>query len=89
VPLLIILAIWIVVFALSRYVSLASICASFALPFAAWVLGETTAITLVTAALAVLAIYKHKANIQRLIKGTESRISVKKPLPSDEPNPTA
>jgi glycerol-3-phosphate acyltransferase PlsY len=87
-PLVIILSIWIVVFALSRYVSLASISASFALPFAAWVVGESTAITLVTAALAVLAIYKHKANIQRLIKGTESRIGVKKPLPSDAPNPT-
>jgi glycerol-3-phosphate acyltransferase PlsY len=89
VPLVIILSIWIVVFALSRYVSLASISASFALPFAAWVVGESTAITLVTAALAVLAIYKHKANIQRLLKGTENRIGVKKPLPSDAPNPTA
>ena len=84
-PLLIILGIWIVVLALTRYVSLASISASFALPFAAWLVGESTAKTLVTAALAALAIYKHKANIQRLLKGTENRISVKKPLPSDAP----
>jgi glycerol-3-phosphate acyltransferase PlsY len=82
---LIILGIWIVVLALTRYVSLASISASFALPFAAWLVGESTAKTLVTAALAALAIYKHKANIQRLLKGTENRISVKKPLPSDAP----
>ena len=39
-PLLIILGVWIVVFAVSRYVSLASICASFALPFATWFTGE-------------------------------------------------
>jgi glycerol-3-phosphate acyltransferase PlsY len=88
-PLIIILAIWTVVFALSRYVSLASISAAFALPFAAWVIGESTAITLVTAALAVLAIYKHRANIQRLLRGTENRIGVKKPLPPDEPKPSA
>ncbi|MGO8930385.1 MAG: glycerol-3-phosphate 1-O-acyltransferase PlsY [Limisphaerales bacterium] len=88
-PFLIILAIWIVVFALSRYVSLASISASFALPFAAWLVGESTTIILVTAALAALAIYKHKANIQRLIKGTENRIGAKQPLPSGVPKTTA
>jgi acyl phosphate:glycerol-3-phosphate acyltransferase len=82
-PLLVILTIWIVVFALTRYVSLASISASFALPFAAWLVGESTNIILVTAALAALAIYKHKANIQRLIKGTENRIGAKQPLPLD------
>lgn len=88
-PLLIILGIWIVVFALSRYVSLASISAAFALPFAARLVGKSTTIILVTAALAALAIYKHKANIQRLIKGTENRIGAKKPLPSDAPKPIA
>jgi len=87
-PLLIILGIWIVVFALSRYVSLASISAAFALPFAAWVLGASTNIIIVTATLAALAIYKHKANIQRLLKGTENRIGAKKPLPSDAAKPT-
>jgi len=88
-PLLIILGIWIVVFALSRYVSLASISAAFALPFAAWSVEESTTITLVTAALAALAIYKHRANIQRLVKGTENRISLRRPLSSDAPKPTA
>jgi glycerol-3-phosphate acyltransferase PlsY len=88
-PLLIILGVWIVVFALTRYVSLASISASFALPFATWWVDGSTNLIVVTAVLAALAIYKHKANIQRLIKGTESRIGVKKPLPSDAPNPTA
>jgi acyl phosphate:glycerol-3-phosphate acyltransferase len=82
-PLLIILAIWIVVIAFTRYVSLASICASFALPFAAWIVGKSTTVILVTAALAALAIYKHRANIQRLLKGTENRIGTRQPLPSD------
>ena len=86
-PLLIILGIWVVVFTLSHYVSLASISASVALPFAAWGRGESTTVILVTTALATLAIYKHKANIQRLIKGTEHRIDFKKSSRSDAPKP--
>jgi glycerol-3-phosphate acyltransferase PlsY len=79
--LLIILGVWIAVFAMSRYVSLASICASFVLPFAAWFRGESSKIIIVIAALAALAIYRHKANIQRLINGTENRISLRKAPP--------
>lgn len=76
--LLIILSVWIVVFAFTRYVSLASICASFTLPFAAWLTHESVTMIIITAALAILAIYKHKANIKRLINGTESRLAFKK-----------
>jgi len=83
VPLLIILGIWIMVFALTRYVSLASISAAFSLPFATWAVGKNWTLVLVTAALAVLAIYRHKANIRRLINGTENRIALKKaPVPN-------
>lgn len=74
----IILCMWIVVFALSRYVSLASIAASVALPFAAYFTGNSVTIVAVTALMAALAVYKHRANIQRLMNGTESRF-VRKP----------
>jgi acyl phosphate:glycerol-3-phosphate acyltransferase len=87
VPLLIVLAVWISVFALSRYVSLASISAAFTLPFAAWTFGESRTIIVVTAALAALAIYKHKANIQRLLNGTENRIGAKRGLSADAKKP--
>ena len=76
--LVIILSIWIIVFALTRYVSLASLAASFALPFAAWVTKESFTMILITGAMGALAIYKHKANIQRLLNGTESRFGPKK-----------
>lgn len=76
--LLVILCVWLVVFALSRYVSLASICASAALPFAAWLTGESSTIIIITLLLAALAIYKHKSNIRRLKAGTENRISFNK-----------
>jgi acyl phosphate:glycerol-3-phosphate acyltransferase len=75
--LIIITCIWIVVFALTRYVSLASISASFALPFATWITQRNPALTIVTSAMAALAIYKHRGNIQRLMNGTENRIGGK------------
>lgn len=76
--LLIILAIWILTFTLTRYVSLASVAASAALPFASWVTGKNLTLILVTAAMALLALFKHKANIERLMSGTESRFGSKK-----------
>lgn len=75
--LIIILCIWIIVFALTRYVSLASICASFALPFATWITRQNLPLTIVTSAMAALAIYKHRSNIQRLMQGTENRFGGK------------
>jgi glycerol-3-phosphate acyltransferase PlsY len=75
--LIIILSIWTVVFALTRYVSLGSIAASFALPFATWFSGYSPTLVLFTAAMGALAIYKHKANIRRLMQGTESRVGAK------------
>lgn len=70
----IILSIWIVLFALTRYVSVGSIAASAALPFATWATTRDWRLTVVTAAMAGMAIFKHRSNIQRLIKGTENRI---------------
>jgi acyl phosphate:glycerol-3-phosphate acyltransferase len=76
--LLIIFVVWVVVFALTRYVSLASLCASAALPFATWLTGRSTTLILITSAMTALAIYKHKSNIRRLLNGTETRMSAKR-----------
>ncbi len=79
------LVIWVTVFALSRYVSLASICAAFSLPFATWLTNQSFTFITVTAALAVLAIYKHRSNIQRLVNGTENRFGKKPPSATESP----
>jgi glycerol-3-phosphate acyltransferase PlsY len=73
-----ILLIWIVVFAATRYVSLGSLAASAALPFASWATHESLTKVIVTGAMGVLAIYKHRGNIQRLLNGTEPRFGQKK-----------
>ncbi len=75
---LIILGVWIVLFVLTRYVSLGSISAAAVLPFATWFTEQSVLLTVVTSAMSALAIYKHKGNIQRLLAGTESRINFKK-----------
>lgn len=76
-PLLVILGVWIVVFLLFRYVSLSSIAASATLPFAVWWTGGSLTLIVVTAGLAVLAIYKHRANIRRLLAGSEPRFEMR------------
>lgn len=69
------LGVWLIVFSLSRYVSLASIAAAISLPFAAWFGGGGRATITLLAFLGALAIYKHKVNIQKLMNGTENRFS--------------
>lgn len=74
---LIVLAVFLVTFGVSRYVSLGSIAAAVALPIVTWLTGSSVTLVGVTAFLSVLAIYKHRGNIQRLLAGTENRIGSK------------
>lgn len=77
--LLIILTIFIILFLTTRYVSVGSIAAAFTLPFATWFTTQhDIGLTAVMAAIGVLAILKHRKNIQRLLNGTENRIQFKK-----------
>jgi glycerol-3-phosphate acyltransferase PlsY len=75
------IALFAIVLALSRYVSLASILAAAAFPVFAWLMvhGNRPAFFLfVQAAVALLIIIKHHQNIRRLLAGTESRFGVRK-----------
>lgn len=76
--LLITLGAWLMVFAISRYVSLASVFAAFVLPFAVWAVERSPRMIILCTVLSLLAIYKHRANIQRLLAGTEHRFGAKR-----------
>ena len=65
--------VWLAVAALTRYSSLAALIASAATPFAVWFMGERPAAVLF-ALLTALLWMMHRANIMRLVKGTESKI---------------
>jgi glycerol-3-phosphate acyltransferase PlsY len=66
-------AVWIVVFLLFRYASLASILAALSLPIAAAVLDEPWPVIVFASAAAVGVVALHRANIARLRSGTENR----------------
>jgi acyl phosphate:glycerol-3-phosphate acyltransferase len=70
--------IWIVVFLLSRYASLASIVAALSLPILAVVLGEPWPIIVFSAIAAVGVVLLHRPNITRLRAGTESRFRLRR-----------
>lgn len=73
---------WLLVLAVSRYVSLASIAAGVSLPFSVWISGGSPNMIAVFAIIGALAIVKHRANIQRLLNGTEHRVGSGKDSPA-------
>lgn len=72
------IAVWMLVFYTTRYVSLASMLAGVSLPTTALVLHAPTILLSLTGAVAVFVIIRHRTNLVRLFKGTESRF-VRKP----------
>ena len=66
-------AIWLALAALTRYSSLAALVASAAAPVLLWLLGMTNEAVLF-ALLTLLIWIMHRANIARLLQGTESKI---------------
>lgn len=76
------MAIFVIVFALGRYVSLASILGAAAFPFLAWIAAPWTHSYLIIAIIGIVAgliLIKHRQNIERLLAGTEYRFGNKKP----------
>ena len=73
IPILIGLALWVVVFYASRYVSLASIVMAVSLPVSSGFFYGNSIALYVAIAIAVIIVYRHRSNISRLLKGTENR----------------
>ena len=65
--------VWIVVFVLIRYASVASIVGALSLPFWAWLFGYPWPVIAFGAAAGIGVVFLHRANIQRLRRGEESR----------------
>jgi len=85
IPLLLAVVVWYLVLRLSRFMSLAGICASISLPiwYVLWIvlftgsLAEFRALSpplIVTAILAVMVIVKHRSNIGRIRRGEEPKV---------------
>lgn len=71
------MASWVVLVLVSRYSSLASILTALLAPIYTWWLDDR--FTIPVAMLSTLIILRHRENIQRLLKGEESKVTRKKP----------
>jgi glycerol-3-phosphate acyltransferase PlsY len=76
--------VWLGLFALTRISSLSALCAAVAVPIGAFLLGESRFALVVLAALSVLVFWRHRANIGRLIAGTEPKFGSKSGPTDDE-----
>lgn len=70
-------AVWIAMLALTRISSLGGICAAIATPVAAYALGYDDLLPWL-AAISIMVIFLHRANIARLVNGAEPRIGAGK-----------
>ena len=75
-------AVWILVFLLARYASVASIVAAASIPILAWSFGEPWPVIGFGTAAAVAVALLHKGNIRRLAAGTENRFELRRRGPA-------
>ena len=72
------LAAWILVFVVTRYASVASMTSALVLPFVAFAIGEPWPVLVFAAIAALVVVVLHRANIRRLLAGTENRIQLRR-----------
>lgn len=68
--------VWLIVFLVTGYVSIASIIASLSISIFALASNQPTELTVFVSALCLVIIYKHRSNIRRLKNGEEKKISI-------------
>jgi glycerol-3-phosphate acyltransferase PlsY len=71
--------VWILVFFLTRYASVASIMAAVSLPLWALLYGASWPVLAFTAGAALAIIALHRTNIRRLLAGEEHRVTLRRP----------
>jgi len=70
--------VWILVFALTRYASVASMSAAASLAFWAWLFGYPWPVIAFGGAAGLGVVFLHRANIRRLARGEESRFELRR-----------
>jgi len=67
--------VFVIVAAIWRYVSLASMIGAMVVPIGLYLIGAPLAFVIMAGLIALVVIIRHKDNITRLVKGTESKLS--------------
>lgn len=76
-PLLGGLGLFLIVVGLTRFVSLASILASLAIPVIVFLAGGSPAVAGIALVISILIVFQHRGNIARLVRGTEHKLGEK------------
>lgn len=85
-----ILGVWLAVALLTRYSSLAALCAAAVAPIAAWIWLKDPYLGVCILAISLLLVMRHAANIRKLLAGSESRIRfTRKQAQQSNPAPNA
>ena len=71
-------AVWVLVFAITRHASVASITSAVSLPFWAWLFGYPWPVIAFGAAAGLGVVFLHRANIARLWRGEETRLELRR-----------
>jgi glycerol-3-phosphate acyltransferase PlsY len=71
------LAIFLITVTLTKYISLASLLATIALPPLAYVLGSEAAAVIAACLAATIIVFRHRSNVSRLRTGTERRLGAR------------
>ncbi|WP_018607879.1 glycerol-3-phosphate 1-O-acyltransferase PlsY [Uliginosibacterium gangwonense] len=79
-----VMGVWVAVAALSRYSSAAALSAAVAAPIIAHLFLQSPAWTTCSLGMSAILIWRHKANISRLLAGTEGKIGKKKAASTSE-----
>ena len=79
-------AIWLAVAAVTRYSSLAALVAAASAPSIVMLRHESAEVFIAVSIISVVLILRHKANIQKLLAGTEDRIGTKKKAQPETPS---
>lgn len=67
-----------IIIALTKYMSLASLLSAVLLPILAFIFSKSDQMVLFSIGLALFVIFRHRSNLFRLIKGTETKLVAKK-----------
>lgn len=71
--------VWVALVGTFRFVSLASLCAALGLPLAILFLGYPLPLAGAGAVVALIVLVRHRANVERLLQGTERRFGEREP----------
>jgi acyl phosphate:glycerol-3-phosphate acyltransferase len=75
---LVLVPVWVLIVAATRYVSLASLVAAVAFAPTVWALGHDTATVVFAALVSLAVVWRHRANIGRLLQGRELRLDLRR-----------